>query len=290
MQKTDRENHFHEARDSKMDKQLPPRTLWQKYWIHILSGVAFLIFLTYVLISVSGGRKLRIDGEKIVISDVQEAHFLDYVDAEGIVQPILTIKLNTLEAGMVQEVVAEEGSMMKARYTILALQNPQLEQAIEEQQDEWSDLYEAMAQDDSALQTLYFYLWSKSSVEFVSQSNMDPKHKVLRIQVEAPDAYKILEEVRTEAEQGQIDLSDPDVVRPAVDQKSALYYYVIDHYDMLETPLRQEEVVVNMYLEGNFNTRAWRIDTSQELHDILAGNVKEAGQKVFAKPLDVPKS
>jgi HD superfamily phosphohydrolase len=161
---------------------------------------------------------------------------------------------------------------------------------LEEQQDEWSDLYEAMAQDDSALQTLYFYLWSKSSVEFVSQSNMDPKHKVLRIQVEAPDAYKILEEVRTEAEQGQIDLSDPDVVRPAVDQKSALYYYVIDHYDMLETPLRQEEVVVNMYLEGNFNTRAWRIDTSQELHDILAGNVKEAGQKVFAKPLDVPKS
>ena len=137
MQKTDRENHFHEARDSKMDKQLPPRTLWQKYWIHILSGVAFLIFLTYVLISVSGGRKLRIDGEKIVISDVQEAHFLDYVDAEGIVQPILTIKLNTLEAGMVQEVVAEEGSMMKAGDTILALQNPQLEQAIEEQQDEW---------------------------------------------------------------------------------------------------------------------------------------------------------
>ncbi len=128
---------FHEARDSKMDKQLPPRTLWQKYWIHILSGMVFLMFLSYVLFSVSGGIKLRIDSEKIVVSDVQEAHFLDYVDAEGIVQPILTIKLNTLEAGMVQAVVAEEGSMMKKGDTILVLQNPQLEQTIEEQQDEW---------------------------------------------------------------------------------------------------------------------------------------------------------
>ena len=161
---------------------------------------------------------------------------------------------------------------------------------LEEQQDEWSEIYDGMAQDDSALQTLYFYLWSKSSVELISQSNMDPKHKVLRIQVESPDTYKILQKVRAEAEQGQIDLSDPDVVRPAVDQKSALYYYIIDHYDELDILPKQEEVVVNMYLEGNFNTRAWRVDTSQNLHDALAGNVKEAEQKVFAKPLNIPKS
>ena len=66
-----------------------------------------------------------------------ESHFLDYVDAEGIVQPILTIMLNTLEAGIVKEIVAEEGAMLERDALILTLQNPELEREIEEKQEEW---------------------------------------------------------------------------------------------------------------------------------------------------------
>ena len=95
------------------------------------------MFLLYVILSVSGGRKQRIDEEKITIAEVTEAHFLDYVDAEGIVQPILTIRLNTLEGGIVKEIVAEEGAMLQRDDLILALQNPDLERVIEEQQEEW---------------------------------------------------------------------------------------------------------------------------------------------------------
>jgi len=99
----------------------------------------FVAFLVFVTVSVSGGRKLRADNEKIVIADVTEVPFLDldYVDAEGIVQPIQTIKLNSLESGMVQKVVAEEGAMLKKGDVILVLQNPELERTIEEQQAEW---------------------------------------------------------------------------------------------------------------------------------------------------------
>ena len=104
-------NAFHESRDSVMDKRLPKRSFLQKYKYYLLAGVAFLAFLVFVIVSVSGGRKLRVDNERIVIADVSEAPFLDYVDAEGIVQPIQTIKLNSLETGMVQEVVAEEGAI-----------------------------------------------------------------------------------------------------------------------------------------------------------------------------------
>ena len=91
----------------------------------------------YVLLAVSGGRKLRVNSERIVIADVTEAPFLDYVDAEGIIQPILTIKLNALESGMVQQIVAEEGTMLHQGDTIMTLQNPELERTIEEQQAEW---------------------------------------------------------------------------------------------------------------------------------------------------------
>lgn len=130
-------NSFHESSDSTMDKKLPKKTFFQKYKFHLLGGTIFLVFLVYVLFSVSGGRKLRVDNEKISIADVTEDKFLDYVDAEGIVHPILTIKLNAMESGMVQQIVAEEGAMLNKGDTVLVLQNPELERVIEEQQDEW---------------------------------------------------------------------------------------------------------------------------------------------------------
>ena len=130
-------NSFHESRDSSMDKALPKRSVWQKYKYYILGGTAFIAFLVYVLLTVSGGRKLRVNSERIVIADVTEAPFLDYVDAEGIIQPILTIKLNALESGIVQQIVAEEGTMLHQGDTIMILQNPELERTIEEQQAEW---------------------------------------------------------------------------------------------------------------------------------------------------------
>ena len=128
---------FHESRDSSMDKTLPKKSVWQKYKYYILSGVAFAIFLVYVLIAVSGGTKLRVNSERVVVADVLETPFLDYVDAEGLIQPILTIKLNALESGMVMQIVAEEGTMLNQGDTIMILQNPELERTIEEQHAEW---------------------------------------------------------------------------------------------------------------------------------------------------------
>lgn len=137
MENTAENNKFHESRDSMMDKRLPKKTFFQKYKFYLLGGTAFLTFLVYVLISISGTRKLRVDSDRIVIADASQAPFLDYVDAEGIVQPYLTIKLNARESGTVKQIVAEEGAMLQQDDIIFELQNPELERIIEEQQAEW---------------------------------------------------------------------------------------------------------------------------------------------------------
>lgn len=137
MNNSNNTNKFHESRDSSMDIRLPKKSFILRFKYPILAGVSFLLFLVFVIINLSGSKKQRIDKEKVIIANVAEDHFLDYVDAEGIVQPILTIRLNTLEAGIVKEIIAEEGSMLKRDELILTLQNPELERVIEEQQDEW---------------------------------------------------------------------------------------------------------------------------------------------------------
>ena len=122
-----------------MDIKLEKKPWYIRYRSYILAGGAFVIFLIYVISLSLGPRKLRIEADNIQIAEVKNGKFMEYVDVEGLVQPILTIKVNTRESGSVERIVTEEGSMMKKGDTILVLTNPDLIREIEDQRDEWEN-------------------------------------------------------------------------------------------------------------------------------------------------------
>jgi len=107
-----------------------------RYKYYIIGGVLFLGFLVYVLIASAGPRRLRYEADKLTIVELQLGKFWEFLDMEGIVQPILTVKLNAAEAGMVAKILAEEGDMLSEGDTILVLHNPDLVRAIENERDE----------------------------------------------------------------------------------------------------------------------------------------------------------
>lgn len=119
-----------------MDRILEKKPFVARYRNYLIAGVLFLVFLVYVIVVSSGGKKLRIDRDKVGIEEVTLGKFLEYVDAEGIVQPILTLKVNTREAGSVERIVGEEGTMLAKGDTVLLLVNPELKRGIEDQRDE----------------------------------------------------------------------------------------------------------------------------------------------------------
>ena len=122
-----------------MDIKLKKKPWYIRYRYYLLAGGAFVIFLIYVISLSLGPRKLRVESDNIQIAEVRNGKFLEYVDVEGLVQPILTIKVNTREAGSVERIITEEGSMMKKGDTILVLTNPDLLREIEDQRDEWEN-------------------------------------------------------------------------------------------------------------------------------------------------------
>ena len=122
-----------------MDIKLEKKPWYIRYRNYLLAGGAFIIFLIYVISLSLGPRKLRVDTDNIQIAEVRNGKFMEYVDVEGLVQPILTIKVNTRESGSVERIVTEEGSMMKKGDTILILTNPDLMREIEDQRDEWEN-------------------------------------------------------------------------------------------------------------------------------------------------------
>ncbi|HIY87567.1 MAG TPA: HlyD family efflux transporter periplasmic adaptor subunit [Candidatus Bacteroides pullicola] len=120
-----------------MDIQLEKKPWYVRYRYYLLGGAVFLALLIYVIVLSAGPRRLRVSMDDIQMCEVKNDKFLEYVDVEGLVQPILTILVNAGEAGSVQRIVAEEGSLLSRGDTILVLDNPELLRDIEDQRDEW---------------------------------------------------------------------------------------------------------------------------------------------------------
>lgn len=120
-----------------MDIKIEKKPWYIRHRYYLLGGTAFVIFLIYVISLSFGPRKLRIETDNIQIAEVKNDKFMEYVDVKGLVQPILTIKINTREAGSVERIIGEEGTMMEKGDSILVLSNPDLLRSIEDQRDEW---------------------------------------------------------------------------------------------------------------------------------------------------------
>lgn len=120
----------------RMDRVIPKKHPVLRYKYYILAGIAFLILLIFVIFSAAGPKKLRYEVDKLGISEVEQSKFLEYLDTEGVVLPILTIRLNALEGGIVDRIVSDDGDMLKLGDTILVLTNPELIRTIDDDRDD----------------------------------------------------------------------------------------------------------------------------------------------------------
>ena len=120
-----------------MDIQLKKKPWFVRYRYALVGGVALVGLLAYVLIQTAGPRRLRVQLDELQTAQAVEADFLEYVDVEGVVQPIMTLMVNAREGGNVERIVAEDGRQMKKGDTILVLTNATLMYDIEDQRNEW---------------------------------------------------------------------------------------------------------------------------------------------------------
>lgn len=120
-----------------MDIKLEKKPWYIRFRVYLIGGVVLVAFLIYVAMLSLAPRRLRIETDKIKIEIVGDDRFLEFVEIEGVVQPILTIKVNTQEGGSVSRIVGEEGTLVEQGDTILVLENTELLRGIEDQQDEW---------------------------------------------------------------------------------------------------------------------------------------------------------
>ena len=120
-----------------MDVKLPPKKWYVKYRIHIVAGI-LAAGLIGMLIKVSTGPKIiRINSDSVQTATVQSGEFSEYVNAEGTLQPIQTIKVYTREGGFVENVLVQDGALVHKGDTLMILSDPELQRTIETARESW---------------------------------------------------------------------------------------------------------------------------------------------------------
>ena len=113
-----------------VDKIIEKKTGWRvaftkkalPWWLGALLA-AFIIYL----IARPNNKTLRVDKDTITVSTAVKGEFNDYIRISGRVQPMTTIQLSPQEGGIVEKILIEEGSPVKAGDAILILNNDNLD-------------------------------------------------------------------------------------------------------------------------------------------------------------------
>ena len=113
-----------------MDKIIEKKTGWRvaftkkalPWWL----GALLMVFVVYLIVR-PNNKTLRVDKDTVTISNVVMGEFNDYIRISGRVQPMTTIQLSPQEGGIVEKILIEEGSPVKAGDAILVLSNDNLD-------------------------------------------------------------------------------------------------------------------------------------------------------------------
>lgn len=215
-----------------MDVKLPPKKWYVKYRIHIVAGI-LAAGLIGMLIKVSTGPKIiRINSDSVQTATVQSGEFSEYVNAEGTLQPIQTIKVYTREGGFVESVLVQDGALVHKGDTLMILSDPELQRTIETARESWrkqnrsyrTSMIEmdqrrlSLAQ--SILQTKYelkrlekehnlaqeeFHMGIRSCAQLdVADEEYNYKMETVRLQLESRRQDSVLNAIRQEALQDDL--------------------------------------------------------------------------------------
>ena len=111
--------------DIRIEKKRGLKALFTKRGIPYLVGAVLLILVVWLLVR-GNSSTLRIDARTISVGQVARGEFNDYIRITGQVQPITSVQLSPLEAGVVERLVVEEGASVHKGDVLVELSNTAL--------------------------------------------------------------------------------------------------------------------------------------------------------------------
>ena len=262
-----------------MDKIIEKKTGWRvaftkkalPWWL----GALLAVFIIY-LIARPNNKTLRVDKDTITVSTAVKGEFNDYIRISGRVQPMTTIQLSPQEGGIVEQILIEEGSRVKAGDPILLLNNDNLDLQILNSEAE-------LAEKENILRNTQIQM---------EQQKLDVRQNVLEYGTQVDRLKRAYEQQKALYEDKLI--AKEDYLKAEEDYRLALQKYDLIRERSKQDSLyrgtqidRMEESLENMQLnmsmirkrKSNLIVRA-PIDGELGLLDVVLGQSIASGTKI----------
>ena len=262
-----------------MDKIIEKKTGWRvaftkkalPWWL----GALLLAFIVY-LIARPNNKTLRVDKDTLTVASAVKGEFNDYIRISGRVQPMTTIQLSPQEGGIVEKILIEEGSPVKAGDAILILNNDNLDLQILNSEAE-------LAEKENILRNTQIQM---------EQQKLDVRQNVLEYGTQVDRLKRAYEQQKALYEDKLI--AKEEYLKAEEDYKLALQKYDLIRERSKQDSLyrgtqidRMEESLENMLLnmsmirkrKGNLIVKA-PIDGELGLLDVVLGQSIAAGTKI----------
>ena len=214
-----------------MDIRIKKKPWYRRYLYHIIGGTLLAALVIYATVMSLEPHKMKLSDTKEVLATARVDDFTEYIDVEGIVQPIMTVQVNTMEGGFVERIVAEDGAMLNAGDTILVLTNPELLRSIDDENDAWEDSERRYREQEIEMQ-------QKSIV--LRQQSLDANYQLASIE-------KSLQQSREEYRMGIKSKAELEVAEKNYEyqKKKALLQLESLGHDSVSARLMREMAVAN---------------------------------------------
>ncbi len=119
-----------------MDKIIKKKK-WTAKKIATIAGITlFGVFVVHLMFFRDSSSRLYVDKDKMTISSVEQGRFQEFIPVDGVVRPIVTIYVDAVFGGRVEEIYVRDGAQVEEGDKILRLSNAQIEMSYMQQENQ----------------------------------------------------------------------------------------------------------------------------------------------------------
>jgi HlyD family secretion protein len=196
--------------DRKLEKK---RGITRKNIWYFLFG-ALVIAVVAIIIFGDKSSKYNVDVSRITIEEVKWDVFQDYITVQGTVEPITTVYLDAVEGGRVEEILIEEGNMVKKGDVILRLSNDNL-------------LLEITNNEANVVRSIKELRIARLQMD---QTRLSYKQQIIELETKVTQTRRMYENNRLLWEQEHISREEFDQSREAYESSEEMLALVLENY------------------------------------------------------------
>jgi len=133
-----------------MDRVVESRALPYRVKIGLAAGGLILVLLLFYYF-MPGANSQTVAASRLTISEVKQGRFDDFLPLRARVEPLVTVYLDAVEGGRVEQVLVEDGAMVQPGQLLAVLSNPELQLNVLARQTEVTQQLNSMRSQELAL-------------------------------------------------------------------------------------------------------------------------------------------